>query len=447
MRIGRRGFFAWFAAPVLVVLLGSVPARAQLGLAAGGVGPINRAMGGAAVAAPIDAAGSLFWNPATISGLGRSEMLFGTELLIPRTTVSSRVGANTFGPGLPPVPLAGTTGGNNGVFPLPSFGLVYQPKESAWTYGLGFFELGAFGVNYPSRLTNPVLMPQAPFGRGVGSIYSQYQIFQVAPTAAYRLTDTVSLGFAANVDLASLSADPALFGPPTLLVTPQGPAPVYASATHGRYRWGGGFHAGIYYAPDSPWRFGAAVRSPQWFETYTFNSVSALGRPTTPKFNLDFPLVASVGTSYTGFDRLLIATDFRFLDYRDTNGFRHSGFDARGALRGLGWQNVFALAVGAQYMWTDSLALRAGYTFSLNPEGNAVTTFNLASPTIVQHSLSLGASYDVTTALRLSIAYVHYFQNAISGPLVEPFVGPVPGSSVRSAATADSVILGASVLF
>ena len=44
------------------------------------------------------------------------------------------------------------------------------------------------------------------------------------------------------------------------------------------------------------------------------------------------PMVASVGTSYTGIDRLLIATDLRFLDYRDTNGFRHTGFDQRGAL-------------------------------------------------------------------------------------------------------------------
>ena len=146
---------------------------------------------------------------------------------------------------------------------------------------------------------------------------------------AYKLTDSLALGLAANLDLGTFSANPSLLPPPTLLMTPQGPAPVYSSATGGRYRWGGGFQAGIYYQSDSPWRFGAAVKSPQWFETFTYNSVSALGHPTTPKFNLDFPMIASVGTAYTGFDRVLIATDFRFVDYRDTNGFRSTGFDER----------------------------------------------------------------------------------------------------------------------
>jgi long-chain fatty acid transport protein len=446
MRIGLKQIVAWFAAPLLIALIGSVPARAQLGLAVAGVGPINRSMGGAALAAPIDAAGSLFWNPASISGLGHNEMVFGTELLIPRTTITSHTPAGVFGPGTPA--LTGTTGGNNGVFPLPTFALVYRPENyTGFTYGLGFFQLGGFAVNYPATTTNPILTPQPPFGRGVGPLYAQYQIFQVAPTIAYQLTDEISLGFAANIDLAALSANPSLFAPPALVSSALGPAPAYSTATDGRYRWGGGLHAGIYYKSDSPWRFGAAVKSPQWFETYTYNSVSAIGRPTTPKFDFDFPMIASVGTAYTGFERLLIATDLHFVDYRNTNGFRHTGFDKRGALRGLGWQNVFALGLGAQYLLTDTISLRAGYTFAMNPVGNEVTTFNLASTTIVQHSLSLGASYDVTSTFKLSIAYVHYFQNSISGPIIQPFAGPIPGSSVRAAATADSVILGASVAF
>ncbi|MBV8557679.1 MAG: outer membrane protein transport protein [Planctomycetaceae bacterium] len=446
MRIGRREILVAFAT-LLFMTLGSVPARAQFGLALSGVGPINRSMGGAAVAAPIDAAGALFWNPATISGLGRSEMEFATEVLIPRTTVQSRVPAGAFGPNFPPRSLSGNNGGNNGVFPLPAFGLVYQPESSAWTYGIGFFELGGFGVNYPASLRNPIFSPQAPFGRGVGALYTQYLVYQVAPTVSYRVSDQVSIGVAGNVDLGGLSVDPALFSTPGLVLSPLGPGPVYPPATHGRARWGGGFNVGVFYTPETDWQFGASVRSPQWFETYTYNAVSSQGLPITPKFNLDFPMIASVGTAYTGFERLLLATDFRFLDYRDTNGFRHSGFDKTGAFRGLGWQNVFALGTGAQYQWTDTLSLRAGYTFSLNPAGNAVTSFNVGSPTIVQHTLALGASYDVTKALRLSFAYVHDFQNQIHGPLILPFVGPIPGSNVRSASTADAVILGATVIF
>lgn len=44
---------AWWSGP------GLGTARAQFGLAVSGVGPIHRSMGGAAVAAPLDASGAI----------------------------------------------------------------------------------------------------------------------------------------------------------------------------------------------------------------------------------------------------------------------------------------------------------------------------------------------------------------------------------------------------
>src|SRR5690348_13529813 len=46
------------------------------------IGPINQSIGGAGVAAPIDATGALYWNPATISGLQSSEVGFGLGLVL-----------------------------------------------------------------------------------------------------------------------------------------------------------------------------------------------------------------------------------------------------------------------------------------------------------------------------------------------------------------------------
>src|SRR5437868_4169402 len=97
---------------LIAVVMRPAPTWAQHSVP--GVGPINRSMGGAAVAAPIDAAGAIYWNPATIGDLGKSEMEFGGELVIPQTTLASRVGAGAFGQGFPPTPLAGSTEGDNG---------------------------------------------------------------------------------------------------------------------------------------------------------------------------------------------------------------------------------------------------------------------------------------------------------------------------------------------
>lgn len=432
------------AAAAALLALGGTPAQAQFGLATSGVGPINRSMGGAAVAAPLDAAGAIYWNPATMGALGRSEMEFGTGFLVPRTTLSSRVPS-----GVPGVSgLSGNTGGNNGTFLSPMIALVYSPPDSPLTYGFGVFEIGGFGVNYPVVPNNPILNSQAPFGHGVGPLYTQLQLIQFTPAVSLKLTDKLYVGASANIDMGSLSINPALFAPPNLILTRQGPAPIYSSATQGRSRLGGGFQLGIYYDANESWSFGASLNSPQWFDKYTFNAVNPInGNAASPGFKLNFPLQASLGLAYKGIDKMLIASDFRFIDYRDTDGFRQGGFNKVGALTGLGWQNVFAYALGVQYQWTDAFSTRVGYTFSMNPIGPAMTSFNVGSPTIIMNTLALGASYNVTKAFKISLTYAHDFQNAISGPLVEPFLGKIPGSNVRTASTVDTVYIGATVAF
>ena len=57
-------------------------------------------------------------------------------------------------------------------------------------------------------------------------------------------------------------------------------------------------------------------------------------------------MVISVGSAYSGFERWLLAADLRYVDYGNTEGLRQSGFDSSGALRGLGWRSIWALALG-----------------------------------------------------------------------------------------------------
>ena len=77
------------------------------GIALPAAGAINQSMGGAATASPLDAAGALYWNPATIGQLPSSEMEIGIGMALPTGTLSSTLPANSYGPGFPPVDLAG----------------------------------------------------------------------------------------------------------------------------------------------------------------------------------------------------------------------------------------------------------------------------------------------------------------------------------------------------
>jgi long-chain fatty acid transport protein len=436
---GRTQLPRFFALALLALAWSALPVRAQYGLDLTGAGPVNRSMGGASVAAPLDGVGAIFWNPATTTALPNLEMDLGVELLYGQSRLSSSLPANAFGPGIPPIGLAGSDRGDNGIFPLPAMALVYRPEESPWTYGVGVFAVAGFGVNYPASNSNPILTPQPPNGVGLGSLFSELQVIQIAPTVALQVSDRLSVGVGPALDLAVLRADP-------LFVVAPNANGNFATGAHSRYSWGGGVQAGIYYLLDENWRLGASLKSPQWFEDFHFQSTNAKGGPRNVTFNTDLPMIASVGVAYAGFERWLLAADFRYVDFANTNGFRHSGFDATGTVRGLGWDSIFAMALGAQYQLTDCVSLRLGYTYNQNPIDDSQSSFNVASSTILEHTLYVGASYKVSDLLTLSFAYAHGFENSIDGPLVTPF-GPVPGSSVKSTVSADTFLLGATVHF
>ena len=124
-------------------------------------------------------------------------------------------------------------------------------------------------------------------------------------------------------------------------------------------------------------------------------------------------MILSLGTAYTGFEKWLLACDVRYFDYHNTAGYGDpAGFDATGAMTGLGWQSIASVHLGAQYQATQRLYLRMGYEFNDNPIGSDEVFFNVASPLIIQHVVSTGFSFHMTDQVSLSLAYVHGFENS-----------------------------------
>jgi long-chain fatty acid transport protein len=432
-----------FLAVALSIALSARTASAQYGTLLTGTGAVNRSFGGVAVAAPLSPAGALFWNPATLSGLERSEVEAGAELLFPHSQLSSQISAGALGHGIPAAGMAGSTDSDTGVFPLPTIGLAYLPEDSKFSFGLGVFALAGFGVDYAASSTNPVLTARPPNGIGFGPVYSQFEVLQLSPSVAYRLTDRLSVAAGPALDLAILSVDPAVFAPPDN-ASGNGFAS-YPTGTHSQTTWGGGFIAGVYYKADT-WGLGASVKSPQWLDTFRYNSADQVGHPRTLTFSLDLPMIVSVGAAYSGWDRWLLAVDLRYLDYHNVDGLGDRGFTADSALRGVGWRSIFAVAAGAQYQLTDALSLRLGYTWNQTTVPDSQSFVNALSPVIIEHTVYAGASWKVTDDFTLSVAYLHGFQNSIAGPLLTA-AGPVPGTSVGNSTSGDGILFSGSVKF
>lgn len=340
-------------------------------------------------------------------------------------------------PPVPPVTLSGRTASESGAFPIPNFGFVYRPDGSRWSYGVGLMSLAGFGVNYPGTPSNPLLSPPPPNGFGVGPIYSQYSLLQVVPTIAVEATDRLSLSFSPMIDLASLNIDPGLLASPDV----EGGRGTYPPLTHGSYHWGGGFSVGAWYQTDVDWDFGVSYRSLQSFIPFQYASRTPEGFPRTIDFLVDVPATLSLGTAYKGFERWLFALDLRYLDFANTRPYSHSGFAPDGAVRGLDTASMFALATGVQRVLSERAVFRMGYSYCTKPIGADQAFFNVASPFVLQHALSLGGTYDITKKFNVSVAYSHFFTGSVSGPWQSPN-GPIPGTNVTSTLSADAVIAG-----
>ena len=408
---------------LFLVIVASTPLNGQ-GITLRGVGSVNEGMAGAATAAPIDAAGAVNWNPASIAAFQHNEATMGMTLILPDVEVSSSI-----------LGMSGTSRGESGVSPIPSMALVYKTSNPRVTLGFGAYGIAGFKVNYDASLTNPILMPQGTLGPipSFGRVNTEAEFFQLAPTVSVALSDQLAIGVAPTLTLGRIAINPFLGSPP---INGQFPD---SSGT--RYHFGGGAQVGLFYIPNCNWRFGATLKSPQWFEEFRYKSQDSNGLPVNARLKFDYPMIASVGTAYYGMPGVVWAFDVRYFDYENTDGFGDSGMKPDGTIAGVGWSSLFAVATGVQKQVSNRLTVRGGYVFNSNPINQDDVLINTAAPVISQHVGTVGFTYAFSQQFSFSMAYLHAFENNKSGP----YVGLVPGSTINLTTTAYAVSSGFTV--
>jgi long-chain fatty acid transport protein len=405
------------------------------GIVLPGAGPINRGMAGASTAAPTDF-GASYWNPAILSGLDRQEFLLGSELIIPSIHQQTAIRAGSIGGRFPPENRFGLARSDSGVVPSVATGFALRlDDESPWTYGMGVFGFVGGNVNYAGSLSTPLLTPNQPPNRfGFGPIYGNASVLSLTPMASYQWTDRLAVGLGPVITSSAVSFAPAFFAP--------GPRdalglPTFPVATNSRAFWGAGFQVGLFAELSEDWNVGFSYKSPVWQERWGFNAAFPDLAPRRIALQAEIPAIYSWGVAYKGFERTLIDVDLRYLDYAAAELFGQSVVDG-----GLGWRSVFAVAGGVQHQLNERLTVRGGYLYNTNPIPAPATLFNVQLPGIIQHNLSLGATWMITPDIALSLAWVHGFRASNEGSILQ-----LPGSSVKFDAQTDSIVLGINVQF
>ena len=83
--------------------------------------------------------------------------------------------------------------------------------------------------------------------------------------------------------------------------------------------------------------------------------------------------------------------------------------------RGFGWKNVNVFKLGGEYQYSPNLIVRAGYNRTDNPIVSRDVTINIIAPGVVQDHLTLGFTYSLSKDSELTMAYMHAFENSVTG--------------------------------
>ncbi|WP_310821154.1 OmpP1/FadL family transporter [Stratiformator vulcanicus] len=428
-----------------LLLIAMLPAtvRAQ-GLVFPAAGPIGRSFGGANTAVPLDATSALTWNPATLSALPGNEIAFGSELLLANTRLDSTIPARALGPGAPPTTRTGVARSDSGLAAIPSIAMVFRPlgPDSPLTTGIGLLATVGGSVNFPgsgSPVLNPTNPPGGgrtpPFTFGFGPQAASAALFEIVPTASYKINDWLSVGGGPVIASMTMSLDPAFFARPND-ANGDGVS-TFPAATHGRPYWGGGFRLGALVALTDDLNVGFAYKSPIWMETFVFNSYDELRSPLRLRLPFTIPQIFSAGVAYKGLPGTIVAADLRWLDYATTKTLGESPADG-----GTGWDSIWAFSLGAQHELNQMVTVRIGYTVNENPVPAAGTLFNTQLPGMIQHTFSTGATVKLNESVSMSLAYVHGFEGSSQGPILQ-----IPGATVAIDTEYDSLVAGVNVAF
>jgi long-chain fatty acid transport protein len=414
------------------------------------IGPIARGMGGLSVAYPQDPISAVFANPAAMC-FGPycpvSEMNLSITAFMPdvEASVTDSTGAKV------------AASSDDKVYLIPAIGFSHPLKfdeQDRWRIGMSAYGVSGLGVDYKDSAINSIFTgtgtgptnPPIPFVPGNpwtgAGLKTELMIAKVAPAIAYKVLPNLSVGGSIHLNYSELE--------------------IFDRKSDGTTL---GFQIGGLYTPVPNVYIGASYTSPQ---TIKYDSIIPAGQPPAPPaynaLKLEAPQQIAAGISTELLDkRLVLGIEARWINWGDADGY--SDF---------GWKDQYVIALGGQYaVMPEKFIVRAGYNFGNNPvdENNGfdgsfsptgmpndvVTvqgtpfpryyyeTFRIIGfPAIVEHHVTLGASWFFKENISVNFAYMHAFENTIRESGTSPLGTP---TTIESTLLENSIEIGFSWRF
>ena len=414
-----KGSFALrpIAAAICAAALMPLTASATDGYFAHGYGMRAKGMGGASYALGFDAFGGAN-NPAGMAFAG-TRVDFGIDWFSPQRS-AERSGA---APGL-----NGSADSDSTNFFIPEFGYNHMLKPDL-ALGVTVYGNGGMNTDYPGNQLNCGMGPNtANLLCGGGKLGVDLMQLMVAPTLAWQFAPKHAIGIAPifayqRFSVEGLQAFDNAPGFPPFTSAP-------GSVTNNGYDTSTGWGVRIGYQGEfDGFRLGAVYSSKM--SMGNFDKYKGLF---AEQGGFDIPASYGLGAAYTGLPNWIFAFDWVYIDYSDVPSIANQAMTGAplGANNGpgFGWESVNVFKVGIEYQLDAAWTLRAGYNYTDDPINSANVTFNIIAPGVIQNHITLGFSYNMPDKSSITVAYMHGFDNSVTGPsLFNAVLGPGAGGS------------------
>jgi len=409
-----------FAFMALAGLAGS--AYATNGYFSHGYGMKAKGMAGTATASSDDAFGGAN-NPASMAFAG-NRIDLGADLFSP-----IREASNTNFSGMGPV----SSESDSNYFVIPEFGYNRMISNEL---ALGVTVVGNGGMNtdYPALGGAFAGMNTNLLG-GTGSLGIDLMQLIVAPTAAFKLNASHSIGISPLLGYQRFKAE----GLQGFGVDSNGAA---AGGNNLGYddAFGYGVRVGYMGKITPTVTIGAAYASKMKFEE--FDKYAGLF---AEQGDFDIPENYNLGVAWQATPVVKLALDYQRINFGEVASvgnavlpnFMTDGLGADNGA-GFGYDNIDVWKLGVEYKYSSALTLRAGYSHTDSPiKGNmtcasmtdcAEVTLNILAPAVIENHVTLGFTYTLASGNELTMAYMHGFENDVSGVRPAAFNNGVAGS-------------------
>ncbi|MBF0317840.1 MAG: outer membrane protein transport protein [Nitrospirae bacterium] len=413
---------------LLMILTFSSLSFATNGVNLIGIGSSSREMGGTGIAAPQDAVGGIYSNPAAIEDYQKITFDFMGTVFIPSMTTKVTVGNLSY-----------SADSSSKIYPIPSIAFTI-PVSTQVTVGLGAYGINGLGVDYRNTSVDNTKFYDfsAMYGRPAGSVmypliagsYTNFNSMQFSPFVKYKINEQFSVGLAGRLNYAMMDAGSG---------TSQG--------------YGAGAKVGVLYKPMDMVSLGLTYLSPVDVKYKKMSDFDGDG--TLDDLKLAQPQEVGFGVAVEPIkDKFLVETNLKWVNWGGATGYED--FD---------WEDQWVLGVGAQYKPVKELALRAGYNYGKNPvanhsnfngaamismQGHTMPTYYYESfrmiggPAFVEHHVTLGLQYTITQQVNINLGYMHAFKNSMKETGTNMAGMP---TSFESSLVEDSIELGVKIRF